>query len=219
MLPPLPLGAARGSLRRMQGTGRRGWLPGWVGSLRFVLLGLLVLSAALTLGALPALHRGVAQGRWPHVVLFLPAVLLAIFVVIFAAYRLALVRAGRYPAGKAFLQVGVVGLVAAVIAGMALAPPPDPGGGAGSATLDRPLASADPAVRALAAEVVRCRPRGEGLRLVPRLIQLIDDPSPGVRREARASLTALAGRDAGGEGAGAAARWRAAFEAPGPPSP
>jgi len=66
---------------------------------------------------------------------------------------------------------------------------------------------------------VRCRPRGEGLRLVPRLIQLIDDPSPGVRREARASLTALAGRDAGGEGAGAAARWRAAFEAPGPPSP
>jgi hypothetical protein len=44
---------------------------------------------------------------------------------------------------------------------------------------------------------------------VPRLVQLVDDPSPEVRRQARASLVALAGTDAGGEGAGARARWRA----------
>jgi hypothetical protein len=184
-----------------------------------VLLVLLALSAAFTVGGLPALQRGVAQGRWPEAVLWLPPALLAAFVVIFATYRFGLVRAGRYPAGKAFLQVGLVGLIAAVIAGIALAPPPEHEGEHGPVALDRPLLSGDPAVRALAAEVLRTRPRAEGLRHVPRLIQLVEDPSPAVRREARASLTALAGRDAGGEGRGASARWRAAFAAPVPPAP
>ncbi|HQR30511.1 MAG TPA: HEAT repeat domain-containing protein, partial [Anaeromyxobacteraceae bacterium] len=46
-------------------------------------------------------------------------------------------------------------------------------------------------------------------RYVPRLVALVDDASPEVRRQARASLTALAGLDAGGDGEGAAERWRA----------
>jgi hypothetical protein len=190
-----------------------------VRSFRFVLLALLAASAAFTLVGLPALQRGVAAGRWPAAILWLPAALLGVFVAGFAAYRYALVRAGRYPAGKAFLQVGLVGLVAAVIAGIAVTPPPpEVEAGGGAISLERPLVSSDPAVRALAAEVVRARPRAEGLRHVPRLIALTEDPSPAVRREARATLTALAGRDAGGEGPGAPARWRAAFAAADAPS-
>lgn len=196
----------------MAGTGRGAWLPGWVRSVRFALLALLAVSAAFTLGGLPALQRGVAQGRWPPAALWLPGALLAVFVAGFAVYRYALVRAGRYPAGKAFLQVGLLGLVAAVIAGIAIAPPPELEGDRGPVPLERPLVSTDASVRALAAEVVRSRPRAEGLRHVPRLIQLVEDPSAVVRREARASLTALAGRDAGGEGPGASGRWREAFQ-------
>jgi HEAT repeats len=195
----------------MEGTGKGAWLPGWVGSLRFVLLALLAVSAAFTLGALPTLHRGIAQGRWPATVLWVPPALLALFVLLFAGYRFALVRAGRYPAGRAFLQVGLIGLVSAVIAGIATAPPPEPESERGPVPLEHALASGDPTVRALAAEVVRHRPRAEGLRHVPRLIHLVEDPSPAVRREARASLAALAGRDVGGEGRGASARWREAF--------
>jgi len=186
-------------------------MPRWVRAARWVLLGLLVASAALTLGALPALQREVVGGRWPPAALWVPPAFLGIFIVVFAGYRFALVRAGRYPAGKAFVQVGLMGLVAAVIAGIALGPAerePAPG----PVALDRALASSSTEVRALAAELVRYRPRQEGLRHVPRLIQLVErDPAPGVRREARASLVALLGHDAGGEGPGASSRWQAAF--------
>jgi hypothetical protein len=198
----------------MRGTGNGGRVPRGIRSLRWVLLALLLVSAALTLGALPALQRQVVGGRWPPATLWVPPALLAIFVVMFAAYRFALVRAGRYPAGKAFVQVGLVGLVAAVIAGIALGPaerepPPGP------VALERPLASTSAEVRALAAEVVRSRSRAEALRHVPRLIELVEtDPAPAVRREARLSLAVLAGRDAGGEGPGASERWEAAFALP-----
>jgi hypothetical protein len=46
------------------------------------------------------------------------------------------------------------------------------------------------------------------VRLVPQLIELLEDPSPAVRREAHASLVALAGLDLGAEGPEAAERWR-----------
>jgi len=74
--------------------------------------------------------------------------------------------------------------------------------------LGRPLRSSDPVVRAMAAELVRYRDREAAVRYVGRLIELLDDRSPEVRRQARASLAALAGRDVGGEGPTAAARWR-----------
>jgi hypothetical protein len=73
----------------------------------------------------------------------------------------------------------------------------------------RPLASTDPDVRALAAEVARYRPREEVGVVAGRLVELLDDPAPEVRRQAHAALVALAGHDAGGEGPGAAGRWRA----------
>jgi HEAT repeat protein len=106
------------------------------------------------------------------------------------------------------VQVAVMFLVLAVVAGVALRPSDRPAGRV-AAPLARPLASTDPDVRALAAEVARYRPPAEVRGVAGRLIELLDDPAPEVRRQAHAALVALAGRDAGGEGPGAAGRWRA----------
>jgi hypothetical protein len=175
-----------------------------------VLFGLLLLSAALTLVGLPELQREVEAGRFPPAALALPPALLAVFIVGYAAYRIALVRAGRYGAGKALVQVGLMFLVGAVVAGVALRPGERPAATAhGPVDLVRPLASADPEVRALAAEVVRMRPPEQGRAVAGRLVELLDDPAPEVRRQAHATLVALAGSDVGGTGPGAAERWRA----------
>jgi hypothetical protein len=176
---------------------------------RWVLFGLLIVSAALTLFGLPELQRAVAAGRWPPIALALPPALLGVFIVGYAAYRIALVRAGRYGAGKALVQVAVMFLVLGVVAGVALVPADRTAPGQGPVDLARPLASADPDVRALAAELIPHRPREQALAAAPRLTELLDDPAPEVRRQAHAALVALAGADVGGDGPGAAARWRA----------
>jgi hypothetical protein len=174
---------------------------------RWVLFGLLIASAGWTLIGLPELQREVASGHWPRAALAGPPALLALFIIGFAAYRIALVRAGRAGAGKALVQVAVMILVFAVVAGVALRPA-ERVAGEGTAALARPLASTDPDVRALAAEVARYRPQDEVRAVAGRLVELLDDPAPEVRRQAHAALVALAGSDVGGEGAGAAARWR-----------
>ena len=74
--------------------------------------------------------------------------------------------------------------------------------------LSRHLRAPDAETRALAAELARHRDPPDALRYVPRLIELLEDASPEVRRQARASLVALAGTDEGGEGPDAARRWR-----------
>jgi HEAT repeat protein len=78
------------------------------------------------------------------------------------------------------------------------------------------MRSEDDSVRALAAELARHRPRGEGERCAPALAELLDDPSSEVRRQAHASLVAILGSDLGGEGPGAPERWRAHLGAPPP---
>jgi hypothetical protein len=176
---------------------------------RWVLFALLIVSAASTLLGLPELQRAVAEGRWPPAALAIPPALLAIFIVGYAIYRLALVRAGRYGAGKALVQVAVMALVLGVIAGLVLVPADGEAPGRAPVALRAPLASNDPVVRALAAELARHRPRPEALAAAPRLAELLQDPAPEVRRQARASLVAIAGEDVGGEGADAAERWRA----------
>jgi hypothetical protein len=185
---------------------------------RWVLWALLLVTAAVTLFGLPALQRAVAAGRLPRAALAAPPVLLAIFIAGYAGYRFLLVRAGRYPAGKALVQVAVMALVLAIVVRVALVPAeiaaPPPGA---AAALARSLASADPDVRALGAELARHRPRAEAMAQVPRLVELLEDASPAVRREAHATLVALAGRDAGGTGPGAAARWREHFRRAGAP--
>lgn len=191
-------------------TGARPWrTPAVVRAARWVLFGLLLVSAALTLFGLPELQRAVAEGRWPPATLAVPPALLALFVVGYAAYRIVLVRAGRYGAGKTLVQVAVMFLVVAVVTGVALRPGEGPPPRPNVVPLARPLASTDPDVRALAAEVARYRPRAQARAVAARLVDLLDDPSPEVRHEAHAALVALAGADAGGEGPGASARWRA----------
>jgi hypothetical protein len=191
------------------GEGGRGRTPLAMRVARWVLFGLLIGSAALTLFGLPELQRAVAAGRWPPFMLALPPALLGVFIVGYAAYRIALVRAGRYTAGKALVQVAVMLLVLGIVAGVAIMPPEGTGPGQVPVDLERPLASSSPEMRALAAEVARHRPREQALAVADRLADLLDDPAPEVRRQAHASLVALAGADVGGEGPGAAARWRA----------
>ncbi len=188
--------------------------PRFVRALRWVLYGLLLASAAGTLLVLPALQRGGARPAWPWIAL--SWALLATFVVGYGAYRFALVRAGRYSAGKAFVQLGLMLAILGVVLGLSV----DwwRAGSAGRAAvpveLARPLASSDPDVRALAAEVARHRPRADALAHAARLVELLGDPSPEVRRQAHASLVAILGGDAG-EGPDAAPRWRERLRAAG----
>jgi len=175
---------------------------------RWILFGLLIASAALTLFGLPELQRAVAEGRWPPLALAVGPALLALFAVGYAAYRIVLVRAGRYPAGKALVRIALMAAVVGVVAGLVRSPQDARAPGQGPVDLSRPLLSSDPEIRALAAEVVRHRPRAQALQAVPRLLALLEDRSPEVRRQARLSLVALAGRDVAGEGPDAPARWR-----------
>ncbi len=69
----------------------------------------------------------------------------------------------------------------------------------------------------MAAELTRHRDRSEALRYVPRLVDLLSDASPEVRRQARASLVSLAGQDAGGSGADGQERWRSFWRGQGLP--
>ncbi len=187
----------------------RAAIPGAIRVLRWVLLALLIAAAA---GALVMLPRAV-QGGWPSTLRLVPVALLVLFVGGYAAYRFTLARAGRYSEGKALVRVGLMVLLLGVIASIALERPPGPPTGPGLG-LAGPLASPDPALRALAAEVVRSRPPEEARQHASQLLVLLEDPAPEVRREARASLGVLAGAD-GGEGPGAAARWRELCQASG----
>jgi len=185
---------------------------GLVRAMRWVLWALLLASVVATLEGLPALREAARAGRLPPVLTVVPAALVAAFIVGYALYRFTLARAGRYSAGKAMMQLALMSLFFALLVRWA-------GDRDGAGTPDRPvdlgraLGSTEPDVRALAAEVLRARPRAEALPHAERLVALLSDPSPEVRRQAHAALVALAGRDLG-EGAGAADAWRAALAAP-----
>ncbi len=204
------MGAARGSLPHVPSAvdeGTRPRIPASARALRSLVLGLLVAATVLTLAWLPSLRMGVASGRWPRAVLAFPPALLAVFIGGYAAYRFTLVRAGRYPPGKALAQVGLMVLALLLGAGVALDPGPlAPQGG----RLERGLRSRSPDVRALAAELARYRAADRVRPLVPLLVRLLDDPDAEVRREAHTSLVAITGEDLG-EGEGASGRWRARF--------
>jgi hypothetical protein len=178
-----------------------------VGRVRFLLYLLLLVAAGVTLFGAPAIEQAVREGRAPRVALMVAPALLATFIGFFAAYRFALVRAGHYNAGKAFVQVLLMVLV------LTLSLPGSlerwrAAGTVRSVDLSRHLRSTDAEARAVAAELARHRDRADALRYVPRLVQLLHDSSPEVRRQARATLVILAGRDVGGEDADAAAKWR-----------
>jgi hypothetical protein len=196
------------------GTSLRCLLPG----LRLVLYVLLIASAGVTLVGAPAIEQAVREGRAPRISLIAAPALLATFIALFTLYRYTLVRAGRYLAGKAFVQVGVMVLVLTLVL---------PGslerwraaGAVRPVELSRHLSAPDPETRALAAELARHREPADALRYVPRLIELLEDPSPEVRRQARGSLVALAGTDPGGEGPDSPERWRSWWRAHRPAIP
>lgn len=124
------------------------------------------------------------------------------FLVGFSIYRLALVRAKKYPAAKAFFQVGV-----AVLFLMLLLPWPRPLPVGEPDRLVGLLGDSNPAVRALAAEVARYRPDGE--KYAPSLARALGDADPSVRQEAHRSLVQLSGMDLGApEDEGAVRAWR-----------
>jgi hypothetical protein len=197
------------------GQGGEEMRPGWVRLLqpvRMVLYGLLAASAVATLEAGPWLEQAVREGRVAQGALLVAPGLLLLFIALFAAYRYALVRSGHYHAGKAFVQVGLMVLVLTLLLPGSL----DRYRAAGTVRqvdLLRHLRAADAETRAMAAELTRHRAPAEAAGYLDRLVELLDDPAPEVRRQARVSLVALAGVDAGGEGPGAQARWRAHFRA------
>jgi hypothetical protein len=137
----------------------------------------------------------------------------AAFLGIFVVYRLALVKARRYPLAQALFQIGLgVLLLVLLLPGtrrdLLQAQPED--------EVAALLSSSDPRVRALAAEVAGARPGGQRwARLL--VLRLSDDADPRVRAAARASLSRLAGADpaTGLADGDAAARWAEELKARG----
>jgi len=164
--------------------------------LRPALYALLAASALLTFWA----GGDIAGHGLPHWTQVVAPTLFATFLVVFAVYRLALVRARKYPAATGLFQVGLGALIWVLLlpgTRMRIA------ARSGSAdSLQALLASPDARVRALAAEVAGFRAGGS--RYAAQLIERLDDSDPRVRESAHASLVRLAGADAG-QGADA---WR-----------
>jgi HEAT repeats len=175
--------------------------------LRPALYALLVASALLTLWA-----GGEIGGRElpPRAAAAAP-VLFAIFLVVFAVYRLALVRAKKYPAATGLFQVGLGALVwVLLLPGSRQRIGREPGD-----DVQILMRSSDGRVRALAAEVAGTR--SDPSHYASDLVELLDDTDPGVRRAAHRALARLAGTDAspGEEGTAAQRKWRDALGARG----
>jgi hypothetical protein len=176
---------------------------GFVQVLRPALYALLVGSALFTFWAGGDI-AGRALPAWTQVV---APTLFALFLVVFAVYRFALVRAKKYPAATGLFQVGLGALIWVMLlpgTRQKLTPPV-------GATDYVPslISSPDPRVRALAAEVAGHRP--QGTRYASQLIDRLDDGDPRVREQARLALQRLAGTDAapGEQGPAAQEKWRA----------
>ncbi|MBS2021404.1 MAG: HEAT repeat domain-containing protein [Deltaproteobacteria bacterium] len=120
--------------------------------------------------------------------------LFGVFLVAFSIYRLALVRAKRYPAANGLFQIGLGVLVFVLLLpgsrhGLeAIAPATGPD------DVTALLSSADPRVRSLAAEVIGLR--GASSRYAPALIDHLTDEDAHVRQEVKTALIRIAGYDA-----------------------
>jgi hypothetical protein len=171
--------------------------------LRPALYALLVASALLTFWA-----GGEIGGReLPPKAAAAAPVLFAIFLVVFAVYRLALVRAKKYPAATGLFQIGLGALVwVLLLPGSRQRIQHDRGD-----DVQVLMRSSDGRVRALAAEVAGAR--GDTARYATDLVDLLDDTEPAVRRAAHSSLVHLFRTDVspGEEGTVAQMKWRAAL--------
>jgi hypothetical protein len=172
--------------------------------LRPALYALLVASALLTFwagGSIGGRQLGVREAR-------AAPILFGIFLVVFAVYRLALVRAKKYPAATGLFQIGLGALVWVLLL---------PGSHERLAAGREPardnveiyLSSPQPQLRALAAELAGYR--NEPARYAGPLIERLSDADPHVRESSRAALVRMSGGDAapGASGTAAQAQWRA----------
>ena len=172
--------------------------------LRPALYALLVASALLTFwagGSIGGRQLGVREAR-------AAPILFGIFLVVFAVYRLALVRAKKYPAATGLFQIGLGALVWVLLlpgSRERLAPPAEAARDDVAVTLDSP----QPHLRALAAELAGYR--NDPARYAGPLIERLGDPDSHVRETARASLVRMSGGDAapGASDASAQEQWRA----------
>lgn len=175
--------------------------------LRPALYALLVASALLTFWA----GADIGGRELPPGAAAAAPVLFAVFLVVFAVYRLALVRAKKYPAATGLFQIGLGALVWVLLL---------PGtrqriGREHGDEVQVLMRSSDPRVRALAAELAGRR--GDAARYGSDLVERLDDGDPAVRRAAHAALVRLLGKDVtpGQEGPAAQRKWREALPARG----
>jgi hypothetical protein len=179
----------------------------FVRTLRPALYVLLVASALLTFWA----GADIGGRELPPRAAAAAPILFAVFLVVFAVYRLALVRAKKYPAAMGLFQVGLGALVWVLLL---------PGtrqriGRERGDEVQVLMRSSDARVRALAAEVAGYR--GNAARYAADLVDRLDDSDPAVRRAAHAALSRLLGTDVspGEEGPAAQEKWREALRARG----
>ncbi|MFL5309579.1 MAG: HEAT repeat domain-containing protein [Myxococcales bacterium] len=179
----------------------------FVRTLRPALYALLVASALLTFWA----GADIGGRELPPRAAAAAPVLFAVFLVVFAVYRLALVRAKKYPAATGLFQIGLGALVWVLLL---------PGtrqriGQEHGDDVQVLMHSSDPRVRALAVEVAGYR--AEPARYAADLVERLDDSDPPVRRAAHAALVRLFRTDVspGQEGVAAQQKWREALRARG----
>ncbi|RMG10792.1 MAG: HEAT repeat domain-containing protein [Deltaproteobacteria bacterium] len=150
--------------------------------LRLLSWGLLVLSVVLSTAGLPEWARArITSGQWPRLLVYLGPAAFAAFLLGFSVYRFALVRARRYNAAKAFLQVGLGFLVLAFMVATARQRHAALGMPRRAAVDLRPLLDDPrPELRAVACEALAHRPKDDPAR--PRAAALAEsDPDPRVR--------------------------------------
>lgn len=129
-------------------------------------------------------------GIVPHSLQLAALALFLAFLIGFSLYRLRLVQARKYPAFKAFFQVGA-GLLFLTLLLPGATDPYE----AGQRGIPELLSDSDPAVRALAAETAGYR--SDGSRYGASLVGVLRDPDPRVREQAHRSLVRLNGKDLG----------------------
>jgi len=161
-----------------------------VAGVRFGPVLALILYSLLLASAVVALGTRRFPGAMPPALGIIAPLLFLVFLVSFAAYRLVLVRARKYPASKALFQIGAAALFLPLLLPTAKsrydAPVDD---------LEVLLTDDNPQVRAVTAEVIGYR--ADGVRYAPLLLKALKDPDAKVRDEAHHSLVRLAGEDLG----------------------
>ena len=159
---------------------------GFVQALRPALYGLLALSALFTFFAGGDVF-GTRLPGWTQVAA--PA-LFGIFLVVFAVYRVALIRGGRYPAAVGLFQIGLGALIWVLLLPGTRSRISESGQSDDVAAL---MTASDPRVRALAAEVAGTR--ADGSRYAEALIDRLSDGDVRVRETSRRSLVRIIGGD------------------------